>query len=59
MILIAGHELYWSAQRFKNSVSLKYGKEELTAHQVDLLSNKLANLLIGLDLKKTDRIAVL
>jgi long-chain acyl-CoA synthetase len=47
-----------SAKEFPQKTAIVFGEREISYAQLDLLSNKFANSLIKLDVKKGDRVAI-
>jgi acyl-CoA synthetase (AMP-forming)/AMP-acid ligase II len=55
----AGAMLSWPAERYPNKVAITYEGQELAFAEVDDRVNRLANGLIGLGLRRGDRVAAL
>jgi long-chain acyl-CoA synthetase len=55
----AGHMLSWPAERYPDRVALSYQGQNTIFREVDERVNRLANALIGLGLRRGDRVAAL
>lgn len=58
-LIRAGSLLSWPAERYPNKVAIQYEGQEITYRQIDERMNRLANGLIGLGLKKGDRVGAI
>ena len=56
---IAGYEFFWAARQHRERVAVVFGARTQTFREVNERGNRLANALIGLGVRKGERVAVL